>query len=151
MECAPKTIGVLIDDLSAIREKRRVLAIQNKVLEDQYKALEATIKEQLTENGMSLASGTRASASLSYPVVDEVTDWEAVYAFIKKTGYWHLLGRSVSAPAFRELYELEVAKLSKKRGFKPEALDPATVLPGMKPFTKVNLNLTALKVPRKVA
>lgn len=146
-----KPIGVLIDDLSAIREKRRVLASQDKILEEQYRTLENSIKEQLAENGMSLASGTKASASLSYPVVAEVTDWDAVYAFIKKTGYWHLLGRSVSAPAFRELYELKVTELSKKRGFNPETLDPATVLPGMKPFTKVNLNLTALKVPRKVA
>jgi len=146
-----KTLGHLIDELSTIREQRRILAAEDKLLEDKYKALVALVQDQLIENDVASASGCTATASLSHIVVGTIDDYEKAIEFMKRKGYLHLLGRTLSAPAFREVYELELNKLSSKRGFDPEKLDPATVLPGMRPFTVTKLNLTTLKTPRKVA
>lgn len=147
----PKTLGQLIDDLSTIRERRRVLAAKDKLLETQYKIVEAQVQAQLVESEMPSASGRTAVASISYTTVGAIVNYEEALSFMKRAGYLHLLGRSLSAPAFREVYELELAKLSRKRGFDSGKLDPAAVLPGMRPFTVTRLNLSALKVPRKVA
>lgn len=140
-----RSLGSLIDELDLIRSNRRYLAERDKELSAGYAALEAEIKERLGAEGMARATGRRATVSLNSVIIANVTDWTAVYALIKKTGSFHLLQRRISDPAFRELYELELNKLSRKRGFDPEKLDPATVLPGFVPFTKVNLNLTSLK------
>lgn len=142
---ALRSLGSLIDELDEIRAKRRDIAEQDKALSASYMAIETEIKERLGAEGMAKATGRRATVSLNSVIIANVTDWNAVYALIKKTGSFHLLQRRVSDPAFRELYELELNKLSRKRGFDPEKLDPATVLPGFVPFTKVNLNLTSLK------
>ena len=54
-----------------------------------------------------------------------VTDWDKLYAFIKKKNYFHLLQRRVSDPAWRELIE---------QGKK---------VPGTTGFTKKRLNYRA--------
>jgi hypothetical protein len=120
------TLGQLIDQLDTIRERKRKLAEQIKVLEGEYSELEDQVKARLTEEGMDKATGKKATASLSQVVVATVKDWDALCAYVKKTGHFHLFQRRVSDPAFREL----VAK-------KP--------VPGLEPFTKTNLNLTHLK------
>ncbi len=141
----PKTLGQLIDTLNAIRQARRKLAEEDSKLASEFSEVEAQVKDRLIAEETDKATGRTATVSLSRVTVASVTDWELVYALIKKTGAFHLLHRRVSDPAFRELYELEYNKLSKKRGFDPEALDTATVVPGFKPFEKLQLNLTALK------
>ena len=148
---SPYTLGHLIDELSEIRELRRFLAAEDKVLEDKYKEVAALVQEQLIENDMASASGCTATASLSHIVVGTIDNYETAIEFMKNKGYLHLLGRSLSAPAFREVYELELNRISSEEGFDPEKFDPATVLPGMRPFTVTKLNLATLKTPRKVA
>lgn len=138
-------VGKLIDKLVAMRETKRKISAQLDEAEDRYKALEAEIKERLGEEGLGGARGTLATASLSSTVVATVTDWNEVYALIHKKKAYHMLERRISNPAFRELYEQEYAKASKKKGFDPDNFDDATIVPGFKPFTKVNLNLTVLK------
>ena len=88
--------------------------------------LEEQIKKRLAAEGMDKATGKKATVSLSEEVVANVKDWDALCAYVKKTGYFHLFQRRVSNPAFREL----AAK-------KP--------VPGLEPFTKINLGLTHLK------
>ncbi len=142
---AIRSLGSLIDELDMIRVKRRDIAEEDKALSAAYTTLETEIKERLGAEGMAKATGRRATVSLNSVIIANVTDWTAVYALIKKTGSFHLLQRRVSDPAFRELYELELNRLIRRRGFELEILDPATVLPGFVPFTKVNLNLPSLK------
>lgn len=146
MAATPKAapLGTLIDKLNVVREKKRKLAETEKELSAEYTAIEEQIVGRLKAEGMDRGAGKTASVSMKEVVVATVTDWDKVYELIHKNKAYHLLHRRVSDPAFRELYELEVEKLSKKKGFNPETLDPETVLPGFKPFMKSNLNLRAL-------
>lgn len=127
---APKTpLGTLIDKLAGLREKKRKLAEQEKLIDAEFAELEETLKQRLLGEGMDKATGKKATISIKEEVVANIVDWEALTAYVKKTGHFHLFQRRVSNPAFREL-----AALNKSKG-----------VPGLQPFTKLNLNLTALK------
>jgi hypothetical protein len=121
------TLGALIDKLDAAREKKREINEDLKVAEAAYNEVEDEVKNRLMIEGMDKATGKRATVSLSKVVVANVTDWDAFYAYVKKTGYFHLFQRRVSDPAWRELSEK-----------KP--------VPGTEPFEKLNLNLRSLKI-----
>lgn len=128
----PKTpLGTLIDKLEAVREKRRKLAEQDAKLKAEYDELDEEIKMRLAAEGMDKATGKKATVSISDVVVANVKDWDAFHAFIKKTGYFHLLQRRVSDPAFRELLEQKGEKAMAKFG--------------VEPFVKKNLNLRSVK------
>lgn len=141
----PVALGVLIDKLNATRAEKKIANEKVTEIEGRYNALQAQIIGRLGEEGMDKATGKAATVSLSEVVVGNVTDWDKVYALIHKNKAYHLLQRRVSDPAFRELYEQAYNKLAAKKGFDPEKLDKASVVPGFEPFTKVNLNLTTLK------
>ena len=127
MDARKTPLGSLIDKLSGIREKRRKLAEQDKELSSEYSQVEAELLQRLQAEGMDKATGKAATAFISTVVVANVTDWDALYSFIKKKGYFHLLQRRVSDPAFRELQE------QLKNG-----------VPGVEPFVKTNLNIRNL-------
>ena len=130
MDMKAPTLGGLIDKLNDVREEKRKLAEQEKELNARYAEIEEQLLQRLDAEGMDKATGKKATASISKVVVASVTDWEKAYAFIKKTGYFHLLQRRVSDPAFRELLEQKGEAAMKKAG--------------MESFTKTNLNLRSL-------
>lgn len=123
----PTPLGTLIDQLALIRDKRRELAEKDKLLAAQYAEVEAEILAIMEEQGTDKVAGKKATASISKVVVANVTDWDALYAFIYKNKMGHLLQRRVSDPAFRELLEIKGQKTMEKVG--------------VVPFTKTNLNL----------
>lgn len=126
MDARTPSLGSLIDKLDVLREKRRALSEQDKKLETEFKEVEEVVKQRLAAEGMDKATGKKATVSLSKVVVANIVDFEALCAFVKKTGHFHLFQRRISDPAFRELAEK-----------KP--------VPGLEAFTKINLNLTHLK------
>ena len=75
MNMKAPTIGSLIDKLEAVREKKRVLAEQDKVLSAQYAELEATLLQRLDADGTQKASSKKATVSISEVVVANV-DWD---------------------------------------------------------------------------
>ena len=83
---------------------------------------EATSEAEGTDKG----AGKLASASISSVVVGNLDDADKFFAYVKKTGYFHLMQRRLSDPAIREL-------LASKGS-----------IPGVTPFTKVRLNLRVL-------
>lgn len=135
MDMKVTTLGNLIDKLATVRDKRRKLAEQDKELSAEQEELTQAVLTRLEAEGIDKASGKKATASISRVQVANVNDWEKFHPFIKKTGYFHLLQRRVSDPAYRELLELSASdkKLAKQ-------LADA----GVEPFTKVNLNLRVL-------
>ena len=122
-ENSPQPLGSMIDELSQIREQRRELAAQDADLGKTYDALKERIKLRLLTEGADMARGHEASASLTYTVVPTVKNWEALYKFILETNQLHLLEKRVATGAFRELNSA------------------GSVVPGVEPFTKIDINL----------
>lgn len=122
----PRTLGALIDALDDAREVKRALAVQTKEAEAVYNDLAAEIIAKMDAEDTRKGEGKKAGASITEVVVAEIEDFDALTAYVKKTGYFHLFQRRISDPAFRELQE------TKGR------------VPGLKPFTKRNLNLRSL-------
>lgn len=127
MDMKAPTIGSLIDKLEAVREKKRQLAEQDKVLSAQYAELEATLLQRLDADGTQKASSKKATVSISEVVVAEV-NWELAWPLIAKNP--QLVQRRASDPAFRELFEQKGEKFMAKYG--------------MTPFVKRKLNLRSL-------
>lgn len=116
-------IGPTIDKLNALREAKRKLEAEVKVIEDEYAVLETQLMAKFEAEGTDKGSGKTASASISSSVVGNVVDWTAFNAYVKKTGFFHLYQKRLSDAAVRELFE---------QGKK---------VPGVEPFTKKRLNL----------
>ncbi len=123
-----ESIGQLIDRMDELRESKRKLSEQEKVIQAEYDLVKLKLIERLGKEGMEKATGQRASAGISRVVVANIVDDAKLFAYIKKTGHFHLFQRRISDPAFRELYEL-----SKGKG-----------VPGLEPFTKVDINLRSI-------
>lgn len=119
------SLGALIDQMHALREKKRELEASVKDLEGQASILEAQIMDGMAEQGLEKMSGALGTVSISSTTVANVTDWDAFWAYIHKMKYGHLIQRRVSDPAYRELIEA-----GKK-------------VPGTEPFIKKRLNLRA--------
>lgn len=123
-----KSIGQLIDRMDEIREAKRKLSEQEKTLSTEYETVKLELIKRLEGEGMEKATGKRASAGISKVVVANITDYDKLTAYVKRTGHFHLFQRRISDPAFRELFEL-----SKGKG-----------VPGLEPFTKTDINLRSI-------
>lgn len=125
---APSPLGVLIDDMFELREKKRVLEEQIKVIEQEYAVQEEALLARMEQEATGQARGSKATASVTKSVVASITDRAALDAFVKKTGNFQLFQSRISDPAFRELLE--------SRKGKP--------VPGLESFNKTRLNLRVL-------
>lgn len=117
------TTGGMIDQLWAAREEKRKLEEHIKEVEVSIKDIEAKVMERLDAEGMDKATGKKASVSITKSVVADVQDWDALYPYIAKNKFWHLLHKRVSDPGFRELW------------------DAGKTVPGVTQFIKPKLNL----------
>jgi hypothetical protein len=131
------TLGDLIDKLDKTRETYRALKAKADEVNKQYKELEDEIKGKLINAGIERAAGKRASVTLKSSVVGNITDYDTLCTYIKKTGYFHLLNRAVNVASFRELYEQALAKGQSEQRF--------IELTGLAPFKKIALNHDSLK------
>ena len=127
MKTDTASLGSLIDKLNALREKRRVIAEQDKILEGDYKALEEVLLGRLDAEGMAKATGKTATISVTTNVVANIVDFDKVCAYVSRTKNWQLFQRRISDPAFRELLEMKGKEI-----------------PGLEAFSKKRLNLRAL-------
>lgn len=128
MDARTPALGTLIDKLDGLREKKRKLNEQLKDVEAEFNELQASILQRLEAEGMDKATGKKATVSRTEVIVATIVDFDALCAFVKKSGHFHLFQRRISDPAFRELAQM------RKGG-----------VPGLEAFTKTNLNLRSLK------
>lgn len=119
-------IGDKIDQLAALRDRKRELEAQVAEIEGEYKGIEEQLLEQLEAQGISASKGVTASCSITKSVVANVTDWDAVFKYVKKTGHFHLFQRRLTDASYREL------------------LEAGKTVPGVEPFVKKRLNLRAV-------
>jgi hypothetical protein len=146
MAAKPPTLGKMIDDLNALREKKRVLNEQLKVIEDEFNALQAQTMGRMAEEGMDKGTGKTATVSISSNIVADIEDWDKFYALIVKQKRFDLLQRRVSDPSFREILAMNDAVL----GPEPTKAEIAKAEKfydkiGARPFVKKSLNLRNLK------
>lgn len=103
---ADMTRGQLIDFLYELRETR----LEKSKEVDRLKAEEtAIIKDLMTslhEADENSVSGQLATFSIKEQTVPKVVDFNKLKEYIVNTGYVHLLGRTVSAPAAREIWDI---------------------------------------------
>ena len=120
----PLTVRELIEQLVEIRDEKTHLTEKDKILGEQYRALETVLMAKLDEQGMKRATiDGVATATLTEQVVPNVTDWDAVYGYILENEAMHLLQKRPATAAFRELHESGEA------------------IPGIEPYTKRTISL----------
>lgn len=125
----PQTLGELIDSMWALREKRLTAEAAVDTIKAEISAIEAQIDERMEAEGMTKATGTKATVSFSYTTIADVQGdegWTKLYAYIAKNKYWHLLHRRVTDAAYKEL------------------LEAGKKVPGVEPFTKKRINLRTI-------
>jgi len=116
----PKAIGACADLLWKLRQDR--LAIQKKVeaMEKDEVALREHIIRTLPKSEASGVSGRLANVRIVSDEVPTVKNWEAFYAYVRKTGSFDLLQRRLAKEAVNERLEdrvklpgVEVIKIPK--------------------------------------
>lgn len=120
-----ETAGQLVDQLFEVREEIRKLNKQAEALSENKTALELRLIEAMEAQDLEQLRGSKASATLTKPLVPQVKDWEKFYTFINKFKMPYLLEKRVSVKIFQELLE--------NRKGKP--------LPGVDVFEKKTISL----------
>lgn len=119
------TIGMLIDQMHAKREEKRLVSKQLDELDEAYRALETQLLALMDAQKTTKGAGAVASASVSETVVANVEDWDKFHAYIHKMKAYHLLERRPAQAAVRELFQM------------------SKTVPGVTPFTNRRINLRA--------
>lgn len=99
------TTGNMIDTLHTLREERRLLEKKIEEINKEYSIVEGELLSQMRTEGLEMAKGHFASASLQEVTKPQVEDWDTFYKYIKKNDYFHLLERRPSVTGCRELFE----------------------------------------------
>ena len=126
------SLGASADLIWALREKKRDLDKEVKLVEADIAALTTTIFGLLDAQDTRKAEGRKASISVNYTEIASVKNWDAAIKFIgagkrtDKSAYLHLVQHRISDPAYRELRGLGL------------------VIPGLEDFTKRSLSITSL-------
>jgi hypothetical protein len=122
----PLTLGAATDKMWALREEKRLLAVEEKRINTELTALETTIFGLMDAQDTRKAEGKKAGISIGEAVVGNVEDWDALWPYIVKNKYFHLVQKRVSDPGLRELWE------------------KGKTVPGVQPFTKRTLSVRSL-------
>lgn len=122
----PPSLGATTDKMWQLREDKRALDAKLKVVEGQIKELETTLFDLLDAQDTRKAEGKKASVSIGEAVVANVENWDALWPYIVKNKFFHLIQKRVSDPGMRELWALK------------------KVVPGVQPFTKRTLSVRSL-------
>ena len=96
------TLGSTIDEMWALREKKRVAEEVVKKIEVDIAIQEEILLARMDKEDTNKAEGKKASVSITSAVVANVQDWEAFHEYIRKNKFFHLLQKRVE-PAYREL------------------------------------------------
>jgi hypothetical protein len=125
----PKTIGAIIDSMFVLREQKRGLEAQVKVIDAAIGEEELALMELMESQGLEKGTGKMASVSISTTTsfsFDPVEGFEKFMGYVAKHKYFHLVQRRISEVAVREVFE------SKGK------------VPGLVPFEKKKINLRTL-------
>jgi hypothetical protein len=130
------TLGKLIDQLDALRDKYRAASEKATEIKAAYKEKEDKVIEALQKEKVEKASGKRSTVSLKYSIVPTIENYTTFIDYVARTKSFHLFNRAVNAVAFRELLE---------SGSPDDDIDKFVARTGLAPFEKVSLNHRAFQ------
>lgn len=119
-----RSLGQTIDELHELRESKRALEQQIKILDEKYGELEDEIVGKMNEAGLDKMTGKKGTVSITSSIVANVPNWDEFWKWVAKTKNFHMIQKRVSDPSWREYCE--------KTGKTP---------PGTESFSKRRLNL----------
>ena len=122
----PPALGKVVDELHDIREKKRELEAEVKLVEKQLAEKERELMELMDGQQTRIAEGKTAKVQIDDAVYPTAENWDAIHKYIHDNKYYHLLERRISVTAFREL------------------VDRGEPVPGVIPFKKRKISLKSL-------
>jgi len=122
-----KNIGAKIDQM--VRLKKQIQLDENKLKEkkQRYEEMSDDLLNNFNKQDLNGASGKLGSVSVTKTIVPDVEDWNKFFSYVHRNKAFDMLQRRVSVSAFRE--RLEAGKK----------------VPGVVPFTKVDIRLNMKK------
>lgn len=121
-----KGIGPAIDEMYALRVRKQALEKEADKLAVEIAEISDALMAKLDAEGTLKGAGKLASVSISEADIAQIDDDARFFAYVKKTGYFHLFQRRLSNTACVELFALKGA------------------IPGISKFVKRTLNLRVL-------
>lgn len=105
----PSKLGAKIDAVYKLRAERIEYQHEAEKKIDSFKEREKRLKgaiiSELREQKLAKGSGSVCTATITQQVFPQVTDWDRVYAWVKKTGAFEIFEKRISRAAFKERYE----------------------------------------------
>jgi hypothetical protein len=94
------------DLIGELRKLKAKISVQEKKLKDfksEKTELEKQIMESLDSQGLTKASDSKNTVSITESDVPNVEDWDAFYTFVRKNDAFFLLYRRVNSASYREM------------------------------------------------
>lgn len=101
----PNTLGACVDLLYKTRQERYSLQHKVKALAELESALQDHLVNEVPKGDSSGVAGKVARISIGTEKVPQVTDWDAFYGYVKRTGSFDLLQRRLATKAVEERWE----------------------------------------------
>ena len=124
VEAAPG-IGVMIDEMYTLRERKRALERQAAEVQKEYDVIEARCMERMQQEGTPKVGGRFATVTYSERVLPTIKDWDKFCKFMARKKWFHLVEKRASVSGCREIWDMNL-----KGG-----------IPGIEPFKTPTLRL----------
>lgn len=121
-----KNVGPMIDKLFAAKTLKEKAESKAKKLRDEYNEMKDKVRAELVKQELDGANGVKARVSLIHRTVAVISEYNKFEKFVYKNKALHLLTKTPSTVAWRELLE--------ERKGRP--------IPGMSSFQKIDLRVT---------
>lgn len=99
------TLGQLLDAVDVADKAASIIEEQLRLANEKLQNARDALIRKMAEEETRVASNNNISVTLSEGVRPHVQDWEAFYAFVKRTGGYHLFERRIAKKAFEEVLE----------------------------------------------
>lgn len=100
-----KDVGKLTDQLFDLKEQKADINVELKSVNEEIRTVEVALLDEMHKQGLYKAGNKRGGVYISRQVVPKVSNWDALYDYIKEHDYMHMLERRISRKAYQEQYE----------------------------------------------
>jgi hypothetical protein len=100
----PKKMGAVADLLYETRANRLALNSEVEAMKGDETKLKNYVIENLPKSDQTGASGQVANVKVVNDSIFQASDWEKLYAWIKKTGNFQILNRALNQASIEDIY-----------------------------------------------